>query len=1086
MRSRTHSWTNTLTKLGFTRKRRKNHGKSDYAKRLRVEGLEDRRMLAAFTVTNLNDSGTGSLRQAILDANTSGGADTISFTTTGTITLTSGQLTITDDLAIEGPGADELTIDADGGSRIFSITSGDTVTLSGITVTGGLVSGANVHGGGILNAGNLTLDSVAVVDNQTASGRGGGVYSDTGNLIVHNSTFDDNSAVYGGGIYIHSAGGVVVQVDGSTFFGNTTTGSGGGMFINGGTTPGTAVITNSTFSGNYAGTFSAGLRAFDGANVNIINSTFTLNQAGSSSGGIGSFNGGSMVTLHNSIVAGNTAPSAADTDGAFHSSSSYNLIGVNTSAALNDTGDHNIVIGTGAPGLAALGHYGGITKTHPLELGSAAIDAGSDTIAVMSTDQRLRDRKYDHLSKANGVGGSVDIGAFELRAPGIADVVVAEDASNITIDLEAAFGYAGAYTDFEIVANTVAGLFSSATISDVSSVATLTLAFVADQSGTSWITVRGDNGSGAVDDLSFLVTVTPVNDDPEITAPANETTDENVTIVFSAANGNAITVGDVDLSAPLARILSPYIPDLHYSAQNAGRLYVNNNVDDFSAYGIGNSATALSSYLFQALPNQSLDHFISRTDAQIISALSIIPERFESWESVEDWEDWIEGRNPLVCVDIEGPALPANWPAILANPLQGETKLLEVFEAYKRRIDLAHEMYPTLRLMPWATPAAYLPTDEVSDLESQIKTLSMAIQYGVFDNAYALFPRAWLTWGPNDPNWHDVDNNVAAVAGASQEAIRRAVEATNGAKGSHLKVVVHNSWEVFNPTSLATNPFYGSGYHTQLLPEGYFQQLQGVQDIADGVTATIKSGTSTANLSVGQITSISTYELLGSTPLLDLNSYAAGLEDVLRANNLNTLEVTLEATHGTITLSGTTNLTFSVGDGTGDATMTFRGTIDDINAALDGLQFIPETDYFGEALLEIDVDDLGNIGSGGPQLDHHAIEIDISESFGLLMLANDESSSATSEETLKSLRPIELSKPISLGRQQQALQYHKNIDAVFSAGTRYRQQHLDLLHGQLIQKTLSRSTQSQLDRPQQAADKALNSLFADFDNLNIL
>jgi hypothetical protein len=149
------------------------------------------------------------------------------------------------------------------------------------------------------------------------------------------------------------------------------------------------------------------------------------------------------------------------------------LIGDTTVAVLNDSGDHNIEINSADPGLAPLGYYGGSTRTQPLELGSAAIDAGSDSIATSAgllTDQRLRDRKYDHLSEANGAGGSIDIGAFELHPAGIADVVVAEDASNVVIDLEVAFGYAGSYTAFDVVANTVSGLFSSTVISDVSTI----------------------------------------------------------------------------------------------------------------------------------------------------------------------------------------------------------------------------------------------------------------------------------------------------------------------------------------------------------------------------------------------------------------------------------------------------------------------------------------------------------------------------------------------------------------------------------------------------------------------------------------
>src|SRR5438067_13661342 len=78
---------------------------------------------ATFTVGNTSDSGAGSLRQAILDANGAAGADTILFGSgvTGTITLTSGQLSITGDLTITGPGANRLTVSGNNASRVFQI-----------------------------------------------------------------------------------------------------------------------------------------------------------------------------------------------------------------------------------------------------------------------------------------------------------------------------------------------------------------------------------------------------------------------------------------------------------------------------------------------------------------------------------------------------------------------------------------------------------------------------------------------------------------------------------------------------------------------------------------------------------------------------------------------------------------------------------------------------------------------------------------------------------------------------------------------------------------------------------------------------
>src|SRR5262245_14547300 len=89
----------------------------------RLEALEDRALLSVFTVTDLADSGAGSLRQAILDANAQPGIDLIDFAAglQGTIALSSGQLDITDGLLVTGPGARQLAVSGNDASRVFAI-----------------------------------------------------------------------------------------------------------------------------------------------------------------------------------------------------------------------------------------------------------------------------------------------------------------------------------------------------------------------------------------------------------------------------------------------------------------------------------------------------------------------------------------------------------------------------------------------------------------------------------------------------------------------------------------------------------------------------------------------------------------------------------------------------------------------------------------------------------------------------------------------------------------------------------------------------------------------------------------------------
>ncbi len=89
------------------------------------------------------------------------------------------------------------------------------------------------------------------------------------------------------------------------------------------------------------------------------------------------------------------------------------------------------------------------------------------------------------------------------------------------------------------------------------------------------------------------------------------------------------------------------------------------------------------------------------------------------------------------------------------------------------------------------------------------------------------------------------------------------------------------------------------------------------------------------------------------------------------------IQVTLTATNGTLNLSGAKDLTFSVGDGTDDATMTFTGTVADINAALEGMTFVANADFTGTAGVQITTNDLGNTGAGGALSDSDTVDITV-------------------------------------------------------------------------------------------------------------
>ena len=250
-------------------------------------------------------------------------------------------LTVNKSLTINGPGADLLTIKAfdptpaqknSDGSRVFNVSDGNfvadkTVTISGLTLTGGDVSGNTLSGGGgaVYNTERLTLDRVTIAANSARFG--GGIRSaEAGSLIVSNSTVSGNSARNGGGIYAdnnNSYGyGGSLHVSDSTINGNSaTTGSGGGIRVNvedfqlsgctlssntapngsGGGINGFGTITSSTISGN---------TAVAGGGISGGGTITTSTISGNTATGVGGLGGGGIWgigSITSSTVSGNSA-----------------------------------------------------------------------------------------------------------------------------------------------------------------------------------------------------------------------------------------------------------------------------------------------------------------------------------------------------------------------------------------------------------------------------------------------------------------------------------------------------------------------------------------------------------------------------------------------------------------------------------------------------------------------------------------------------------------------------------------------------------------------------------------------------------
>ncbi|HMX24411.1 MAG TPA: Ig-like domain repeat protein [Blastocatellia bacterium] len=387
--------------------------------------------LAVISVTSLGDGAANAancpgascrLRDAIAKA---AAGDTINFSVTGTITLTNGQLDITKNLTIDGPGAAQLTISGDSTSRVFFMTSGNTVLIQDVTIAngnsstlGGGISNngtltlnnctlstnrATNGGGGVYNQGSLTITNCLLSGNSSPTGSGGGIFTIAGLTNISGSTFTNNSANAGGGLASTSTS---ILTD-STLYDNSTNTNGGGIF-----NQGTLGLTNTTLSGNDATAGSGGGLYGNSSASSILNNCTLHNNSAASGGGIEAVSG--LLQARNTIVAGNTATGLGQDISGSLNSVGNNLIGNSSGVTIGGDPFSNILNVNAR--LAPLANYGGATLTHALLPGSPAIDAGDDCVnqsggclsTALANDQR-------GAGFSRKVGSKVDIGAFESR-----------------------------------------------------------------------------------------------------------------------------------------------------------------------------------------------------------------------------------------------------------------------------------------------------------------------------------------------------------------------------------------------------------------------------------------------------------------------------------------------------------------------------------------------------------------------------------------------------------------------------------------------------------------------------------------------
>jgi CSLREA domain-containing protein len=409
------------------------------------------------TTADPHEGGKCSLREAILNANNNnqsgstdcvaggGGAAIIRFSLSypATIALNSELPAITDDLTIQGLGADQLIISGMSAYRILTLDTGVSLALSGVTIANGHPSSG--HGGGIDSAGGNLSVTDCVFANNVVPNSGGALHNGGGSLTVTRVTFTHNQANYGGAI---DSGEGNLSITDSTFTSNLAT-TGGGAINNYHSTSHAVTITESNFTSNTSA-HGGGIRNDNAGILDITNSTFSTNTA-SEAGGVNNYIGTSNIT--NSTFFSNSA-----TDGGSLSNSQGTLNVTNSTFSTSSTGSsanlrnfsgtttlrntilassvgsncqnggtlnsdaHNLASDASCASatqttladmkLGPLANNGGSTQTFALLAGSPAIDAGNDGICAAAPVNNL-DQRGVHRPQ----GAHCDIGAFELEPP---------------------------------------------------------------------------------------------------------------------------------------------------------------------------------------------------------------------------------------------------------------------------------------------------------------------------------------------------------------------------------------------------------------------------------------------------------------------------------------------------------------------------------------------------------------------------------------------------------------------------------------------------------------------------------------------
>jgi hypothetical protein len=911
-------------------------------------------------VTSTADAGAGSLREAIAQVCN---GDTITFDLAGagphTITLTTGELVVAKDVTIHNNSGEQITVSGNNASRVFNINPTKTAAIIGLTISGGQSA---TSGGGILNDGTLS---------------------------VVNSTLTGNNTDIDGGAISNSGPGVLTLIN-TTISGNSAAGNGGGVVNLGGT----LTSVNSTFSNNRADS--------DGNSIGT-------------GGGIS--HGSGTTTLHNTIVAGNfnedgATDAADDIGGTVNAASSFNLIGTGGAGGLTN-GVNNNQVGVADAGLGALADNGGLTQTHALLSTSVAVEAGSnanlpadtfdldgdaDMGETLPVDQR--GTGFPRVADSQDVDAiqTVDIGAFELH-PSVEDITNKTTAEDTLLSFSFNLGDGTGSLIASVTAtsgNTT--LIPNANISVTGSGTTRTLDITpalnantpSDGTATITVTVTATNGRTAVD--TFDVTVTEVNDNPvavddSLTAidedsgtrvipfadllgndsagPANESGQTlTITNVGNPVGGTVAINGTNVEFTPTANYFGPASFD--YTVTDNG---TTNGASDPKS-DIGSASFTINpindppSFTIAADPPASNEDDGPQTVLNFATAISAGP---NETGQVLTFNITPNGSTGTLTFS-SGPAIDATT-GTLTYTATADTNGTATFD-----VTLSDDGSNTPPNSNTSAAQSFTITVNAQNDNPVVTTTAGNLSYTENDPATAIDPGLTVTDG-DSPN----------LTGATV-AITSGFDGAQDTLGFTDQLGITGNYNSGTGVLTLTGTTSVANYQTALRSVTY-QNSSDNPTSSRTVTFTandgIGTGSATRGITINAVNDAPVNTVPGpqstnqNTPL----TFSAGNGNQISVADADAgsadIRVTLTATNGTITLFTTAGLTFGAGDGTADPTMTFDGTLTEVNTAMNGMTYTPNAGFSGAATLTITSNDLGNSGSGGPLSDTDVVDIQV-------------------------------------------------------------------------------------------------------------